>query len=187
MFDKQMYQETFSRVTASEETYWRVMNMAKERKVSKGRKNLFRAVVIAAIISMLVVTASAAEYMVSWFSGYFSDNNEMPLSSEQISYINENEQVINESQLQDEWMVELRSTMNDGDTAYIIIGVTAPKDVNLEPNLKDLGYMIVSTDRFELKGNDESGYGIISCSEKLFSVTDFRLAVVTPLQLNFQV
>ena len=170
MFDKKEYQAAFSKVTASEETYRRVMNMANERKTNKGRRFLFRVVAVAAIISMLAVTASAAEYVSSWFAVHFSDNNEKPLSSGQVSYIEENEQKINETQMQDDWTVELRSTINDGDTAYIIIGVTAPDGVNLEPETEDLGYMVVTTDRFELKAKDESGHGIISCSEKLFSM-----------------
>lgn len=169
MFNKNDYKAAFSNVTASEETYRRVMRMTKEKKPYKGGRTLGRIVLIAAVISLLAITASAAEYIQSWFAGLFSDNNEKPLSSGQISYIEENEQVINETQTQNEWTVELRSTINDGDTAYIIIGVTAPEGVNLEQELEDLGYMVVTTDRFELRANDESGLGILSCSEKLFS------------------
>lgn len=172
MFNKNDYKAAFSKVTASGETYRRVMNMTNERKPRKGRRTVTKILVLAAIVSLLAVTASATEYIQSWFTVHFSGNNEKALSSEQISYIEENEQVFNETQTQDDWTVELRSAMSDGNTAYIIIGVTAPEGVSLEQEKEDLGYMVITTDRFELRAEDERDFGIISCSEKLFSPDD---------------
>ena len=74
MFNKKDYQDTFSQVTASEETYRRVMRMS-NRKSKKGGRTLSRIVLIAAIVALLAVTASAAGYVRSWFTTYFSDKN----------------------------------------------------------------------------------------------------------------
>lgn len=128
----------------------------------KGRRFV---VLIAAVIALMAVTmtAFAAENIVSWFQGFFAKNTQEELSQGQIQYIEENEQIIAESQTQSEWTVELRSVMSDGDTAYVIIGVTAPEGVSLAQNLDGDHY----TDRFYLS-NGEDGE-VLSCSEKLFS------------------
>lgn len=137
MFNKNDYKAAFSKVTASEETYRRIMCMTKEKKTRKGGRTLSRIVLVAAIVSLLAVTASAAEYVGSWFTKYFSDHSEAALSTEQVAYIEENEQVLNESQTVDGWTVELKSAMNDERIAYIIVGIEAPQDVNLTPTVED--------------------------------------------------
>lgn len=139
MFDEKEYREVFSRVTASEETFRRVMQM-KQKKVRRGRGFVMKALAAAAIISALAVTASASERVASWFQGYFAENAENGLTAQQGMYLDENEQVINEAQVQDGWTIEMRSALNDGAKAYIIIGITAPEHVNLEQTLVDGGY-----------------------------------------------
>ena len=47
-------------------------------------------------------------------SSLYSAQNEQPLSDSQISYLDENEQVLNQVQTQDGWSVELRSVQNKG-------------------------------------------------------------------------
>lgn len=90
---------------------------------------------IAAILAIcLLLVGCTVAYMQGWFTDYFSEKSETPLSSEQIAYIEENEQVINEAQVQNGWTLELRSAMTDGSNAYVIIGVTAPEGTNLEPD-----------------------------------------------------
>ena len=49
-----------------------------------------------------------------------------------IEYIQENEQIIAQTQVKGDWTIELKSAICDGKTAYVIFSVTAPEDVNLE-------------------------------------------------------
>ena len=96
-----------------------------------------RVLLIAAVIATaLLLVGCTVAYVQGWFPQFFAQNSDAPLSDAQIDYISENEQLINESQTQNEWTVELRSAIQDGTTAYIIIGITAPEDVCLtrDPN-----------------------------------------------------
>lgn len=132
MFNEKDYKAAFSQVKASEETHMEVLNMANRRK---NRKNtsLRRAVVLAAAVIALMamtVTAFAAEDIALWFRSYFSLRGE--LSQQQVEYLAENEQVIGQSKTNDGWTVELRSAIHDDTTGYIILGVTAPVDTELE-------------------------------------------------------
>lgn len=137
MFDQNEYRQAFSKVTASDETYRRILDMTNENKRKKGGRTLARILLVAAIVSLLAVTVSAAEYVQSWFTKYFSEHTEAALSTEQIVYIEEKEQNISESQTVDGWTVEVKSAINDGRIAYIIIGVEAPENVNLTPRKAD--------------------------------------------------
>ena len=71
-------------------------------------------------------------YVNGWFTDFFAGRSETPLSSEQIEFIQENEQIIQESQTKNGWTIELKSAITDGETAYVIFGITAPEDVDLE-------------------------------------------------------
>ena len=132
MFDEQEYRNTFSHVTASPTAYRRVLRMAKR----KHRAPLHRrtAILIAALIAMMAlsVTAFASEFIQNWFVSFFAEKSNSALTQEQVNYIEENAQNINEVQTQDNWNVELKSAITDGDIAYIVIGVTAPEGVSLE-------------------------------------------------------
>ena len=129
---KDDYKAAFSKVTASGETYRRVMNMTQAKKKHRSMKGLVSKVLIAAVlVSLLAVTASATEYVRGWFSAYFSDNGDLPLSDGQKKYIEENEQCIAQSQTRNGWTIELRSAISDGMKGYIMLGITAPEDVNL--------------------------------------------------------
>lgn len=129
---KDEYKAAFSKVTASEDTYRRVMNMANERK-RRGVTGVISKVLIAAVlISLLSVTASASESVRNWFVNFFSDEGKETLSQGQVEFIEENEQYIGESQAQGEWTIELRSALTDGIKGYIMLGVTAPEDISLE-------------------------------------------------------
>ena len=137
MINKQDYQAVFSKVTASGETYRRIMTMTIERK----RKHVGRrtAVLVAAVIALMTmaVTAFASEYVQNWFATYFADKSDSELSQKQLDYIEENAQSILDSQTNNGWTVELRSAFTDGTTAYIIVGVTAPEEVSLEQTIVD--------------------------------------------------
>lgn len=97
-----------------------------------------RLVLIAAMIALsLLLVGCTVAYVNGWFTDFFAGRSETPLSSEQIEFIQENEQIIQETQAKGDWTVELKSAMNDGSTAYIIIGVTAPADISLEDTIQD--------------------------------------------------
>lgn len=130
---KDDYKAAFSKVTASEETYRRVMSMTKEKKKQIHLGSFTSKVLIAAVlISLLTVTASASEVVRNWFVSFFSDVSEDVLTQEQVEFIERNEQHIEETQTQGGWMIELRSAITDGMKGYIMLGVTAPEDVCLE-------------------------------------------------------
>lgn len=104
----------------------------------KPRLSLNRSLLIAAMIAaMLLLVGCTIAYTQGWFVGFFQKNTDAPLTPEQISYIEENEQVIGETKSRNGWTVELRSAISDGTTGYIIIGITAPEGTDLEPRVKD--------------------------------------------------
>lgn len=90
-------------------------------------------VLIAAVIALmgLAVTAFAAEEIAGWFKQYFS-RPEAPLSPGQIEFIEENEQIIQETQATNGYHVELGSVLADGNNAYAVIRITAPTNVTRE-------------------------------------------------------
>ena len=95
------------------------------------------AVLIAAVIALtaLTVTVFAAEDIAGWFRQYFTKQSDAPLTPGQIQFIEEHEQVIEETKVSNGWSVELKSAISDGKTGYILFSVTAPEDINLENNL----------------------------------------------------
>lgn len=102
-----------------------------------GRKRLplRRAVLIAAIISvtlLLVGCTMAVAYTQGWFTNIFAARSKEPLSDSQIEFIENREQIVAETVQSQLWQVELKSTLSDGDTGYVLFGITAPEDVDLE-------------------------------------------------------
>lgn len=91
------------------------------------------AVLIAAVIALmaLTLTAFAAEEISGWFKQYFTNQSDVPLTSGQIEFIEENERVIAETQVENGWTVELKSAIGSGRITYITLSITAPKDVAL--------------------------------------------------------
>lgn len=90
-------------------------------------------VLIAAVIALMAIsiTAFASEQISGWFRQYFSGQSEAPLTPGQIQFIEENEQVIAETQANNGWTVELKSAITDGITAYVVFGITAPEEYTL--------------------------------------------------------
>lgn len=88
---------------------------------------------IAAVMALLLMLVGCTvAYVNGWFVDFFSARSDAPLSDDQIAYIQEKEQMIQETQTKDSWTVELKSSLCAGDTAYAIFTVTAPKDIDLE-------------------------------------------------------
>lgn len=134
---KDDYQAAFSNVTASEETYRRVMNMTKQKKNRSGARMISKALCAAALVSLLVVTASASETVRSWFVSYFQQETEAPMSTEQAAFFEENEQSFDQKITEDGFTMELKYAITDGEIAYICLGLTAPEGVALsETNIE---------------------------------------------------
>lgn len=104
------------------------------------------AVLIAAVIALLAIsiTAAASGEIANWFQYYFFSKNENNLSQEQIQYIDENKQSVEETQAQNGYQLELHSFMTTTDTTYVIFRVTAPEntDLNAIRDSLDLEYEI---------------------------------------------
>lgn len=101
------------------------------------RKKL-RPMLTAALIAVLLLAGlvgGAVAYGQGWFSGFFREVSGGDLSQEQMAYLQNAEQVIGQAQTHDGWTIQLRSVLNDGTTAYIILGVTGPEGTSLEPRM----------------------------------------------------
>lgn len=106
---------------------------AHEESATPRRSHRRVVVLIAAVIALMAIsiTAFASEEIAGWFRQYFVRQSEAPLSPEQIAFIEENEQIIEESQLQSNCTVELKSFMTDGQIALMTIHVTAPEGMKI--------------------------------------------------------
>ena len=103
---------------------------------SQGHKSLRHPLLIAAVIALtLLLVGCAVAYANGWFQQIFSSRSETPLSSEQIQYIQNNEQIVGQSQTINDWTIDLKSTICDGRTGYLVFQITAPEDVDLEQYL----------------------------------------------------
>ena len=81
---------------------------------------------IAAVIALtLLLVGCAVAYANGWFQQIFSARSETPLSSEQIQYIQNNEQPVGQSQTIDGWTIDLKSTISDGRLGYLVFRITA--------------------------------------------------------------
>lgn len=134
----------------------------------KQRLRVNRAVLIAAMIALtLLLVGCTIAYTQGWFVHFFQKNSDTPLTQEQISYIEQNEQVIGEASTQNGWTVELRSAISDGTSGYIIIGITAPEGTNLEPRIQD----DILLDSFGPGNSGRSGAEksrVLTCSEGVY-------------------
>lgn len=91
---------------------------------------------IAAVIAlMLLLVGCAVAYANGWFQQVFSARSDTPLSSEQIQYIQNNEQIVGQSQTINDWTVDLKSTICDGRTGYLVFRITGPDGMDLEQYL----------------------------------------------------
>ena len=96
-------------------------------------RTLRRPLLIAAIIALtLLLVGCTVAYVNGWFTDYFAARSDEPLSNSQIDFIESNTQVVEQAVASQGWQVELRSTLSDGDTGYVLFHITAPVDVDLE-------------------------------------------------------
>ena len=107
-----------------------------QHKAQLKRLSTRKAWLIAAVIAlMLLLVGCAVAYASGWFQQVFSSRSETPLSSEQIQYIQNNEQIVGQSQTINDWTVDLKSTICDGRTGYLVFQITAPDGMDLEQYL----------------------------------------------------
>ena len=91
---------------------------------------------IAAVIALaLLLVGCAVAYANGWFQTIFAARSQVPLSSEQIEYIQNNEQPIGQVQTINDWTVDLKSTISDGRIGYLVFQITAPETIDLEQYL----------------------------------------------------
>ena len=126
--DYELNQETpLSSQRIKEQTMKRITeNDRKPRRIG------FRVLVVAAVIAALTVTVFAAGSISGWFRQYFEKQTDAPLTSAQVQFIEENEQMVTEPQLQNNCMIELKSFMTDGQYMCMLLGVTAPEGMKIE-------------------------------------------------------
>lgn len=117
------------------------LDEARAETAPKHHRSRRFAVLIAAVIALtaITVTAFAAEEVAGWFRRYFAGQSEVSLTPGQIEYIEDNEQIIGETQMAKGWSVELKSAITDGTKGLIILGVTAPEDISLETHYTEDG------------------------------------------------
>lgn len=106
-------------------------------------------VALIAIITTMTVTAFASEVIRGWFKQYFEQQNRKPLTSDQIEYIEENEQVVFETQTQNGFELNLKSVLADGNNLFITIGIRSPVALPIDE------YHMFSASEFDLY-NQES-------------------------------
>lgn len=131
---KDQYREVFSQVTASNETKRRILNMTKKQKPRR-RIPVGKLIIAAAVVCMLAVTASAAEFIGGWYVEHFAKQNNEPLNDKQVNFLSDHVQSYQETQTADKWTVELQSAINDGFLGYVVLHVSAPEDVTLGNHL----------------------------------------------------
>lgn len=108
-----------------------------EARADKSPAGRFRgrriAVILAAVIALvgMTITAFAAEDIAGWFRTYFAQWTDDGLSAEQIVYISENEQIVEQTQEVNGYSINLVSYLANRDTIYLTLGVTAPQNVAL--------------------------------------------------------
>lgn len=106
---------------------------AREEAAPVRRVSFKRPLLVAVIAAlMLLLVGCTVAYVNGWFTDFFAARSDIPLSSEQMEFIQENEQIFQQSQTKGDWTIELKSAITDGETAYVIFGVTAPEDIDLE-------------------------------------------------------
>jgi len=107
---------------------------ARQPQSSHGRILSVRRVwlMAAVIVAMLLLVGCTVAYVNGWFAAFFADRSDAPLSDSQLEYIQQQEQIILETQTKGDWTVELKSTLCDGSTAFAIFSITAPDGTDLE-------------------------------------------------------
>lgn len=127
---KETYQAAFSKVTASEDTYRRVMNMTNPKKRRRTRGFAGKALIAAVIVTALAATAGAAGF--GWFTTFFGGSE--ALSPDQLQYLEENTQTMPPSSDGDPvneagYAVSVDSIITDGSGVMVALNITMPEQL----------------------------------------------------------
>ena len=91
------------------------------------RRRRLRPMLAAALIAVLLMglVGGAVAYSHGWFASFFQESSGGPLTPGQMGYLQNQEQIIAQTQTHDDWTIELRSALNDGTllTSYFCIPV----------------------------------------------------------------
>lgn len=180
--------ELLERLGEIRETYILEAHEAAEKKPQLNRLWL-----IAAIAAMMLLLVGCVAYSRGWFVDIFSAQSEQPLSESQISYIRENEQIIAQRQTKNGWTVEVCSALRDENKAYVILRVTAPEDIDLEPKTGD-GSEYISMYYDDQPGNLleapkgvmvlQSGIGLSMDDDDLPNTQNYRIIIRPDLEAS---
>lgn len=99
----------------------------KDERIMRKKMRPMVLVALVALIAAMTVTVFASEVISGWFRQYFEKINSEPLTSEQIEYIEEKEQIVFDTQTHDDFELKLKSVLADGNTLYITLGITSPE------------------------------------------------------------
>lgn len=109
----------------------------KDNKMTHKKLSPVACAALIALVGAMTVTAFASGIISGWFQQYFARNAENGLNAEQIEYLDENEQIVDENQTHAGYDLKMKSVLSDGNMLYVTIGICAPSDVT-EEDLKNL-------------------------------------------------
>ena len=136
-----------------------------QHKAQSKRLSARKIWLIAAVIALtLLLVGCAVAYANGWFQQIFSSRSETPLSSEQMQYIQNNEQIVGQSQTINGWTIDLKSTICDGRTGYLVFQITAPDDVDLEQYLNPPTLYDKRLSMGNYSANGRAGYSYVIAS-----------------------
>lgn len=148
MFDEEKYKAAFSKVTASGDTYRRVINMKPEmeKKPVLPIRKMAGIMLAITLLMMLSITAVAAVTGADWFVDFFRERNDGTLSESQIAYIDLNTVDISQSITHDGYTVSVEYAISDGNALYMKVNLTAPEGVVLDAD--DYGFVYQNRSQF---------------------------------------
>ena len=104
------------------------LTMSKIKAEKKFRKPVtFRVMMAAAIILALAVSVFAASSGAAWFQAYFAEQNKAGLTPEQLTLIEQDSILIDQSQTVDGYTIHVESVMNDERLLYVKLNLYAPE------------------------------------------------------------
>lgn len=110
------------------ECYLEEARTYKVKKSAPAGKPLLAAILAAV---MLLLVGCTVAYAGGMFSRIFARRSDQALTDDQVSYIQQREQMQPQAQTKGGWTVALDASFSDGSTGYLLFSVTAPENVDL--------------------------------------------------------
>lgn len=124
------------------------------------KRSIGKIILVAALIAALAMSAFAAEEISNWFHAYFQRNSEVPLTEEQIAFIDENTIDQSQSQTYHGYTLAVESAISDGIYGYIKLKLTAPEHVVLDAESYYPGNPeYLTTEQIILEDSEEISFG----------------------------